>query len=41
MANSDNKSAREMLEELLRQKEIGEFAELQAEAQQLLSKAGN
>lgn len=38
MANGDNKSAREMLDEMLRQKELVDFPELQTEAQQLISK---
>jgi tetratricopeptide (TPR) repeat protein len=38
VGNADNKSAREMLEEMLRQKELSEFAALQTEAEQLLAK---
>jgi FimV-like protein len=41
IANSDNQSAREVLDEMLRQKEIGDFPELQSEAQQLLNKTGS
>jgi tetratricopeptide (TPR) repeat protein len=40
ISNTDNKSAREVLEEMLRQKEIGDFPALQSEAQQLLNKTG-
>jgi tetratricopeptide (TPR) repeat protein len=38
VSNTDSKSAREVLDELLRQKEIGEYPQMQAEAQQLLNK---
>lgn len=41
IANADSKSAREMLEEMLRQKELVEFPELQNEAQQLISKVSS
>lgn len=40
VSNSDNKSAREVLEEMLRQKEVGDFPALQSEAQQVLNKTG-
>jgi tetratricopeptide (TPR) repeat protein len=40
ISNSDNKSAREVLEEMLRQKEIGDFPALQSDAQQVLNKTG-
>jgi tetratricopeptide (TPR) repeat protein len=40
VANGDNKSAREMVEELLRQKELVEFPAIQTEASQLLGKVG-
>lgn len=38
VAKGDNKSAREMLDEMLRQKELVDFPEMQAEAQQLIGK---
>ena len=41
ISNGDNTSARGMLEEALRQKEIGDFPALQSEAEQLLNKTGN
>jgi FimV-like protein len=40
ISNTDNKSAREVLEEMLRLADVGDFPALQSEAQHLLNKTG-